>query len=302
MKKFLFVAILLVLVSFSIQCRQAGQTDGNLTDDLGRPILVKNVPERIISLAPSNTELLFALGLGNKVVAVDDFSDFPEQAAKLQHVGSAFPAFSIETITSLKPDLCVAFGYELPDYVTKLQSLGMQVIVFAPKDIDGIIADIELLGSITGTDTKAQRLVADIKSRLNAIEAKMRGASKPRVFWQFDSTDPAKPWTAGPGSFNDILIGLAGGDNVGSVGPTSSWQMNSEAIIKADPQIIIAGDFKFGATIESIASRQGWNSITAVKNKAIYPIPDPNITDRPGPRIIDGVELIAKLIHPELFK
>ena len=122
MKKILFLAILCLMIPLSFGCKSSARPDVELKDDLGRPIEITGIPQRIISLAPSNTELLFALGLGNKVVATDDFSDFPEEATKLPHVGSEFPAFSIETIVSLKPDLCVAFGYELPDYVSKLES------------------------------------------------------------------------------------------------------------------------------------------------------------------------------------
>ena len=141
-----------------------------------------------------------------------------------------------------------------------------------------------------------------MQKRLNAVVAKTKGAAPSRVFWEFDATDPSKPWTAGPGSFNDVLITLAGGQNIGASGPASSWQMNSEDIIKADPQIIILDDYQFGTTVDSVSKRPGWTSITAVEENAIYPITDPNLTDRPGPRIIDGLELLARTIHPELFK
>ena len=120
--------------------------------------------------------------------------------------------------------------------------------------------------------------------------------------WEFDGTDPSNPWVAGPGSFNDSLITLAGGQDVGASGPTSSWQMSTEDIIKADPQIIILDDYQFGVTVESVEQRPGWSTITAVKNGAIYPITDSDLTDRPGPRVIDGLQMLAKNIHPELFK
>jgi len=272
------------------------------TDDIGRTVQITGIPQRIISLSPSNTEILFALGLGEKVVGTDDYSDYPAAAKQLTHVGSDYPNFSIETIVSLKPDMAVAFGYTLPDYVTQLESLGIPVVVLAPKDINGVISDIDLIGQITGSSAQAKKLTTDMQNSLNAIEAKIKGASTPRVLWEFDATDPGKPWVAGPGSFNDVLITLAGGQNIGASGLTSSWQMNSEDIIKADPQIIILDDFQFGTTVDSVSARPGWTSITAVKENAIYPITDSNLTDRPGPRIIDGLELLAKIIHPELFK
>jgi iron complex transport system substrate-binding protein len=301
LKKLAFIVVFTILFAIFSGCT-SGSTNSSLKDDLGRTISLNVVPQRIVSLAPSNTEILFALGLGSKVVATDDYSDYPAEAAKLQHVGSAFPSFSIETIVSLKPDLAVAFGYTLPDYASKLENLGIPVVVLAPRGIDGVIGDIELLGQITGTSSQAKKLTADMQKRLDTVVAKTKGAAVSRVFWEFDATDPGKPWTAGPGSFNDILIMLAGGQNIGAIGPASSWQMNSEEIIKADPQIIILDDYKFGTSVDSVSKRPGWASITAVKTNSIYPILDPNLTARPGPRIIDGLELLAGIIHPELFK
>jgi iron complex transport system substrate-binding protein len=140
-----------------------------------------------------------------------------------------------------------------------------------------------------------------MQQSLDAVEATLKGESTPSVFWELDGTDPGNPWTVGPGSFTDSLITLAGGQNIGDSGPTSSWQMSSEDIIQADPQIIILDDYQYGETIASVSQRPGWASITAVKDNAIYPITDSDLTDRPGPRIIDGLELVAKLIHPALF-
>ena len=301
MKKLAFIAVIIMLFTSVAACTQ-GSANSSMKDDLGRTISIKGVPQRIVSLAPSNTEILFALGLGSKVVATDDYSDYPAEATKLTHVGSPYPSFSIETIVSLKPDLAVAFGYTLPDYASQLENLGIPVVVLAPKDINGVISDIDLIGQITGSSAQSKKLTADMQTRLNAVVDKTKGATLSRVFWEFDATDPGKPWTAGPGSFNDALITLAGGQDIGASGPASSWQMNSEDIIKADPQIIILDDYQFGTTVESVSKRPGWATITAVVKNAIYPITDANLTDRPGPRIIDGLELIAKIIHPELFK
>jgi iron complex transport system substrate-binding protein len=301
LKKLAFIVAFTMLFIIIAGCT-SGSSNSSLKDDLGRTISINGVPQRIVSLAPSNTEMLFALGLGSKVVGTDDYSDYPAEAMKLTHVGSAFPSFSIETIVSLKPDLAVAFGYTLPDYVSKLENLGIPVVVLAPKGIEGIISDIELIGQITGTSAQAKKLTADMQKRLDAVLAKTKGATASRVFWEFDATDPGKPWTAGPGSFNDVLISLAGGQNIGAIGPASSWQMNSEDILKADPQVIILDDFQFGTSVDSVSKRPGWASIAAVKTNSIYPITDPNLTDRPGPRIIDGLELLARIIHPELFK
>ena len=305
----LLVAIAVIVVLGLTACSQTSTvhipstpSSTPYTDDLGRTVQITGIPQRIISLSPSNTEILFALGLGEKVVGTDDYSDYPAAAKQLTHVGSTYPSFSLESIVSLEPDIAIAFGYTLPDYVSQIESLGIPVIVLAPKDITGVMSDIELIGQITGSSVQAEKLTSDMNNSLNDIEAKIKGTTTPRVLWEFDATDPTKPWVAGPGSFNDVLIALAGGQNIGASGPTSSWQMNSEDIIKADPQIIILDDFQFGTTVDSVLARPGWASITAVKENAVYPITDSNLTDRPGPRIIDGLELLAKIIHPELFK
>ncbi len=302
MKKLWLLVIALVMILTMAAGCSSNTTPVPLTDDLGRALNIKGVPQKIVSLAPSNTEILFALGLGSKVVGTDDYSDYPAAATTLPHVGSAYPSFNIEAITSLKPDVVVAFGYTLPDYVTKIESLGIPVVVLAPKDVNGVISDITLVGKITGATSQAKMLTTSMQNSLNTIEDKIKGVSTPRVLWEFDGTVPSSPWVAGPGSFNDSLITLAGGQNIGASGPASSWQMGTEAIIQADPQIIILDDYQFGTSVESVSARPGWSVITAVKNNAVYPITDSNLTDRPGPRVIDGLQLLAKLIHPELFK
>jgi len=300
-KKFLlFVVVLSMLLTTAVGC--SSNKPAPLTDDLGRTLVLKGVPQKIVSLAPSSTEILFALGLGSKVVGTDDDSNYPAAATTLPHVGSGYPSFSIETIVSLKPDMVVAFGYSLPDYVTKLENLGIPVVVLAPKGVNGVISDISLIGKITGAISQAKTLTTSIQNSLNNIESRVKGVTIPRVLWEFDGTDPSKPWIAGPGSFNDSMITLAGGQNAGDIGPTSSWQMSTEDIIKADPQIIILDDYQFGVTVQSVEQRPGWSTITAVKNGAIYPITDSDLIDRPGPRVIDGLQILAQDIHPELFK
>ena len=305
----LFTAMMIICIAGLTACSPTSTaatittpTSAAYVDDIGSSVQINGIPQRIVSLSPSSTEILFALGLGERVVGTDDYSDYPAEAKQLTHVGSAYPSFNIEAIVSLKPDVVVAFGYTLPDYVTKLRTLGIPVAVLAPKDVNGVINDITLVGKITGATTQAKTLTTSMQNSLNTIESRIKGATNPRVLWEFDATDPGKPWVAGPGSFNDALITLAGGVDIGTSGATASWQMNSEDIIKADPQIIILDDFQWGTTVESVSARPGWAVITAVKENTIYPITDSNLTDRPGPRIIDGLELLAKLIHPEIFK
>ena len=274
----------------------------SVVDNTGRTVEIAATPQRIISLAPSNTEILFALGLGDKVVGVTDFCDYPEEAKAIEKVGGIEP--NLEKIVALKPDLVLAIGGS-PAQVEKaaeMEKLGLAVLVLEPGDIEGILANIELVGKAAGADKAASELVAQMRQRFDDITAKARGtASNPKVFFELDATDPSKPYTPGPGSFIDALITLAGGSNVGANAKMQWAQLSTEEIIAQDPEIIVLGDANYGVTAEMVKERPGWSVITAVKNGAIYPIDDVLIS-RPGPRIIDGLEALARIIHPEVFE
>jgi|DewCreStandDraft_5_1066085.scaffolds.fasta_scaffold00538_21 iron complex transport system substrate-binding protein len=272
-----------------------------VTDDLGRSVRIEKLPQRIVSTAPSNTEILFALGLNERIVAVTDFCDYPEAAKAKPKIGGTRP--SVERIIAFSPDLVVASTINPQELIQQLEGAGIAVVVWGPKDFAGIMRNIEQTGVITGTIEQARRITAGMKSRIDAVAAKARQATtKPRVFFEVDATDPAKPFTAGPGSFVDAMITLAGGQNV-AAGAASPWpQFSLEELVRADPDIIILSDYAYGVTPESVARRPGWENLTAVKKGAIKPIEDPNIVVRPGPRIVDGLELMARLIQPDLFK
>ncbi len=274
----------------------------SVVDDAGRTVEVVSDPQRLISLAPSNTEILFALGLGDKVVGVTDFCDYPEAAQSIEKVGGM--EHNLEKIVALDPDLVLAIGGS-PAQVEKaieIEKLGLTVLVLEPGDIESIMADVELMGKATGAEKEAGQLAAQMQKRFDEITAKAKGAeSKPKVFFELDATDPSKPYTPGPGSFIDALISLAGGSNIGASAQMQWAQLSTEEIIAQDPEVIVLGDANYGVTIEMVKERPGWSVITAVENGAIYPIDDILIS-RPGPRIIDGLEALARIIHPELFK
>jgi iron complex transport system substrate-binding protein len=274
----------------------------SVVDDADRTVEVVRNPQRLISLAPSNTEILFALGLGDKVVGVTDFCDYPEEAKAVEKVGGI--EHNLEKIVALNPDLVLAIGGS-PAQVEKaieMEKLDLTVLILDPGDIESIMADIELIGKATGAEKAASELVTDLRSRFNDITAKARGAgSSPKVFFELDATDPSKPYTPGPGSFIDALISLTGGSNI-AAGAKMQWaQLSTEEIIAQDPEVIILGDANYGVTVEMVKERPGWSVITAVKNGDIYPIDD-ILVSRPGPRIIDGLEALARIIHPELFE
>lgn len=275
-----------------------------LTDRLGRAVTLAAPAQRIVSLAPSNTEIVFALGAGDKLVGRDDFSDYPPEASKVQSLGSLYPKVNAEAIVALKPDLVLAAGITNPEDVKALADLGLTVYATSyTTSLADIYADILAVGQLTGRSGEAEKLVADMQARVEAVASETANvAERPNVFYETDDTDPSSPWTRGPGTFLDALINMAGGQNIGATGQDQDFQMSLEAIVKEDPAIIIFSHASYsGRTPEQVMARPGWENITAVKNKAVYAI-DGNLLDRPGPRVVEGLEALARLIHPELFK
>ncbi|MBI2846638.1 MAG: cobalamin-binding protein [Chloroflexi bacterium] len=269
-----------------------------IIDDMGRSTRIEGIPQRVASLAPSITEILFALGLGDRIVATDDYSDYPEAAKSLPRVGSPFPGFNLEKLIAQEPQVVLSVR---GGYVDSIAARGLKVVVLQPKDIEGVFKNIEMVGEIAGVQAKASELVSSLKQRRDAIAAKTAALSKPRVFYELDATEPTKPWTAGPGSFTHSLIELAGGQNIGASGASDYFQISAEQVISSDPEIILLEDVAYGITVESVKGRPGWGGIKAVTKGAVYPV-DPDLTSRPGPRLIDGLEALARAIHPEAFQ
>lgn len=273
-----------------------------LNDSVGRSVTLASAPQRIVSLAPSTTEIAFALGLGSRVVAVDNFSDYPAETKALPKI-NAMP-LNFEQVVSFKPDVVLVAGLTNPDDIKKMSDLKLTVLAVgsANTTFDSIASDIAMVGKATGTDAQAKMLADGMKQKIDAVKAKTATAtSKPKVYWELDATDPAKPYTPGPGSFLNDLINLAGGTNIAANAKSPWAQINAEEIIAANPDIIVLSDASYGVTPASVKARNGWNAINAVKNDKVFGIDD-NLVSRPGPRIGEGLEAAAKLIHPELFK
>lgn len=276
-----------------------------ITDDHGRTVNIAETPERIVSLAPSITEILFALDLGDKVVGVTDCCDYPEElvekieTGEIQRVGAPFPSFNLEIIVDLMPDIAFAIGATVPDYVDDLVGLGIPTIILQPEIIDDIFHDIELVGIIVGKQGDAAALVSDLEDDIDEIVAKVANAPVRSVFYGVDVSDPAMLWTVGNGTFIDDLVTLAGGDNI--AGNLEGWPTyNLEDLVNSNPDVIVLGGANWGVSAEEVASRPIWEDLDAVKNGNIYAIDDTTLV-RPGPRIANGLELLSGLIHPELF-
>lgn len=274
------------------------------TDSANRKVAIAGVPKRIVSLAPSNTEILFALDLSKQVVGVDSFSDFPPEAKSLTQVGGSGNQFNFEQIVALKPDLILAASTTTPEAIKKLDDLKLPVAVIGTSNttFDGVAANVVLVGQMTGKMDKATTVVNAMKQKIDTLKAKAATAkTKPRVYWELDATDPTKPFSVGPGNFVNDIITVAGGTNIFAKLTNPFPQVSSENVVAANPEIIIMSDAAYGVTVDSLMKRKGWQVIVAVKNKAVHPIDD-NLVSRPGPRVADGLEAAAKLIHPELFK
>ncbi len=272
-----------------------------ITDDNNRKVTITRPPQKVISLAPSNTEIVYALGQGSKLVARDDFSDFPAEAQSLPKVGAM--TINFEQIVALNPDLVLAAGITAPDIIKKLEDLKLTVVVIgsATTTVDSILADVKLAGQALGAPVDAQRVVDSMQKKLDGLKAKAASAkSRPKVYWELDATDPGKPFSVGPGNFIDGIITLAAGQNVFGGVSTPFPQVSAEQVIAANPEVIILSDASYGITPESLKARKGWDVIVAVKNNKVFPIDDA-LVSRPGPRIVDGLEAAMRLIHPELF-
>lgn len=298
------VAVILLVACATSPTQSPTATPVPLTfvDGLGRSITLDSPAQRVVSLAPSNTEILFAIGASAQVVGRDEFSDYPAEAKPLPTVGGSFGEYNNEAILALRPDLVLAAEINTPEQVQALQDLGLTVYLLAnPKDMPGMYDNLLTLARMTGHEDEAVGLAGALKERVAAVEEKIKSASsQPSVFYEFDSTDPNAPYTAGPGTFVDLLIDLAGGSNVGGALGSPWAQISVEELVVQDPQVILLGDAAYGVTPEAVAQRPGWEALTALKEGRVYPFDD-NLVSRPGPRLVDGLEKLAELIHPELY-
>lgn len=269
-------------------------------DGLERQVTLNKPAQKIVSLAASNTELLFAVGAGGQVIGRDNFSDHPSQAQDLPAVGD-FTGYNMEVIVNLNPDLVLAAGINSPEEVKALEDLNLTVYYLPnPQDMVDLYANLITVGELTGHVEEAEGLIQTMMERVKAVEQAMAGVTEiPSVFYELDGTDPSKPWTTGPGTFLDRWITMAGGRNIGA-SLSGEWvQLSQEEIIIQNPDIIILGDSIYGVTPELVAARPGWDAIKAVKEGRVYPFDD-NLVSRPGPRMIDGLVEMAKIIHPEI--
>lgn len=276
----------------------------SLIDSRGQTVSLAGPAQRIVSLAPSNTEMVYAVGAGDRLVGRDAYSDYPEQAKAVADIGGGFSELNMEVIVAQKPDLVLASSLTDEGQIKVLESAGLTVFALSnPKDFDGMFASLRTVAQLTGQEAAAETLIADLQQRLAVLDEKLAGVSeRPLVFYEIDGTDPNAVWTPGPGSFVDMLITRAGGQNIAGDLQDEWAKINLEALIERQPELILLGDAFWGdVSVEDVAARAGWDALQAVRDGKVYPFDD-NLVSRPGPRLVDGLEALAKLFHPELFK
>ena len=302
-----FVIVLVLSTGVFAACKSSETEEDKVTtievtDMIGRTVTLDGIPGKIVSLAPSNTEILFSLGLDDKIVGVSDYCDYPEAALEKPKIGG-FSTSDVEKIVATEPDLILVTDMHVDEILPALEKLGQTVVVIDPRNLDEVLESFTLIGEITGTGSKASQIVKDLEKRVNTIKdktGKLTADEKPRVFYVMWH-DPLM--TVGNDTRIHELIETAGGTNIyaDTVGyPT----VELETLVEADPQVIIAGTamgegadapFQFAKTEERLKSSE------ARENDRVYEI-NTDIVGRPSERMIDGLEQLAAMIHPELFK
>jgi len=267
-----------------------------VADSDGFELELSEPATRIVSFSPGATEILFAIGAGDQVVAADEFSNYPAAAADLERVSYSAP--DPEQVLAFDPDL-VILATQQQQSVEQLRGLGLTVLFNqAPESVDGVLENIVLLGRVAGRDDEAAVLVADMRQRLEAIEATIAQVEVgPSVFYELDPT----LFTIAPNTFIGGYLSLLRASNVADGAESAFPQLTAEALIAANPEVVLLADAAFGGDPESVALRPGWDAIDAVANGRLYPV-DPDISSRPGPRIVEAIERIALLLYPELFE
>jgi len=267
-------------------------------DVTGTAVTIPQEPQRIISIAPSNTEILFALGLEDKIVGITNYCNFPEETKNIEKIGETFP-LNLEKIVSLKPDLILAYAGQLNE-IPRLRELGLKVIVIEPLNLQETLKSIQMVATVGGIPEKGNILVENLSQRIDQIKTEVSNleiTKKPKVFIGgiYETI-----WTPGEGTLFNELISLAGGINIAA--GFSGWtKISSEFIVKEDPDIIIIpiGAMNPGDELkikENIYQRPGWSNLSAVKTQKIF-IVNEDLFFRPGPRLVDGLERLYKIFY-----
>ncbi len=265
-----------------------------ITDSNDQQVTLDSEPQRIVALAPSFAEILFAIGAGDHVVAVDENTDYPAAAADKTKISGFQP--SVEGIAGLEPNLVLIF-FDPGGLQDALTALDIPVLFLAtPSTVDAVLAQIELLGRASGRAASAASIVSQMRAGIQEITDKLADVTQgPRVFHELDPS----LFTTCPGEFTHDMYVLLKAHNV-AADVSGLCQLSQEALIQADPEVIILADEPAGVSPQTVAARPGWGQVSAVRNDHVYAV-DPNIVSRPGPRLVEAMEILAGLLYPERF-
>jgi iron complex transport system substrate-binding protein len=268
-------------------------------DEVGRKLEVQGVPQRIISVAPNVTEILFALGLGDRLVGVSSYCQFPPEALKKEKVGGYINP-SLEKIVALRPDIVIGIAEgDLKTFVDKLAKLKIPVYITNPKNVSEVITSIQNIGEVTRSTPSALRLTQSMKERIQAIRTKVQGRPQPRVLHVLNF-DPLI--SAGKGTFVDDLIRLSRGRNIAETAQGKYPRFSLEEVLAVDPEVILLASMQSNDPLtEQSRWWERWKTISAVRQGRIYVL-NSDFIHRPSPRIVEGLEQVARAIHPEAFK
>ncbi len=318
MKKFTQIAMMLMLVIAIIAGCSAGnqstdkkETGANqaksefpvtIKDAAGENVKIDKKPKKIVSLIPSNTEVAFALGLDKEIVGVSDFDNYPEAAVKKSKIGGL--DFNVEKIVGLKPDLVLAHAssaHTSKQGIDQLKNAGIKVIVINDaQNFTDTYKSIDMIAKATGTQKQGDKIVKSMKDDLSAIKEKAKQVKKEKKVWVEVAPAP-EIFTAGKGTFIDEMLNAIHAKN--AAGELKGWaKVSEEQPVKYKPDAIVTTyGYYSKKPVEQIMARKAWKDVPAVKNKEIYDVHSDKVT-RPGPRLIEGVEELAKAIYPEVYK
>jgi iron complex transport system substrate-binding protein len=300
--KVLWFPFLFPLSSFLLFSSFAFATDYpfTLTDEMNRTVTVEAEPERIISMLPSHTETICALGICDKLVGVDDFSNYPLEADGLPKLGGGLTGYDggpdVEAIVALEPDLVLVSEYG--ELAQLLEQAGITVYAGSPQSYEDTFTFFDILGQLTNREIEAALLTENVQKEVDGIAALVSSTEPITVYYEIDTT----PYSVGPNSFIGVLLAKAGGQTIVTAEQGDFPQLDPEFIISSNPEAIILSDAPSGESIETLQARPGWESLQAIANNKVFAMTDEqnDVANRPGPRLAEVVRLFAQMLHPGL--
>lgn len=308
----------LIVVSFVLLLAACGQgttsTPGTVNaptatptvavDAYGTPIVFPTTaPQRIVSLTPSTSEMLGVLHLDSKVVGIDYYTNYPADLTALPKVSDVNGKYNVEQIVSLKPDLVLSYGQDTKLYDSQLGNLGLHVVDLPSADLTHILQEILVVGHLTATQSTASGVVNQLQQQISQIKTAVAGSAATTAMIELDDSTPGKPYVFGGGSFGDELLQDANVQNVFHTNSSGGGfpQVTDEAVISANPQyIILTEDPLYGGNVAAVYKRPNWSGIAALQAHHVYRL-NPNVVGRPGPRLVEGLQCLAQIIHPAAF-